>query len=184
MLRSTTARDRADARSSHSLDAVEGVDGSRFVHTGSAWVLAPGLHLGGGAPSSLARRTRSTRPRTTAACRASPEAGTRWINLRLFNVFGRYESPRLVPHLVERLVARGAAELSHGEQVRDFNDVDDIAEAFAAALRAHESAWDAMYHIGSGRGTSARELVQIVAERARRAEPLRFGASKTPTRTS
>ena len=44
------------------------------------------------------------------------------MSLRLFNVFGKYEQPlRLLPYIVARLTQGEIAELSDGEQVRDFN---------------------------------------------------------------
>ena len=163
------------------LAALEGVPGARLVHTSSAWLLAPGDRLAEDAP---------VRPRTPYAHnkahadelvpRLAHEAGVAWLILRPFNLFGRYEDrSRLVPHIVSRLVAGEPAELSHGAQVRDFNDVDAVARAFAAALRARADAYGSLYHIGSGRGTSARELAHLVAEQLGRPDLLRFGVSKT-----
>ena len=54
------------------------------------------------------------------------------------------------------------ARLTHGEQVRDFNDVDDIAEAYRLALLCPPSACRAVYHIGSGRGVSVRQFAEVV----------------------
>ena len=75
---------------------------------------------------------------------------------------------------------RGAtAELTHGEQVRDFNDVETVAQAFAGALAAPPSACGAVYHIGSGRGTTVRRFALDVAAALGRPELVRFGAAAT-----
>lgn len=144
---------------------LSGVPGARFIHTGSAWVLAAGQCLDEGAV---------LRPRSPYALHkagedhALPElagnSGVTWVNLRLFNIFGRYEpARRLLPYLVDCLVSGWVAELSHGRQLRDFTDVDAIATAYLLALRAPDDACDAVYHIGSGRGTSVRDFARIVA---------------------
>jgi dolichol-phosphate mannosyltransferase len=111
--------------------------------------------------------------------RLGEETGVPWINLRLFNVFGRYEARnRLVPHLVARLSRGEPAELTQGDQLRDFNDVADVAEAFRLALRASESACGALYHVGTGRATSVRELVRLVTQLIGGDELVRFGAGR------
>lgn len=154
---------------------------ARLVHAGSAWVLAPGDRLAEDAPLDL--RSAYTRHKAEEDSRLRERAGrtgVRWLNLRLFNVFGRYERPtRLIPHLVARLAAGRLADVSHGAQVRDFNEVDDVARAFQLALGAPEAAWDALYHIGSGRGTTARDLALMVAGILGRPELVRFGAAST-----
>lgn len=157
------------------------VDGERIVHAGSAWVLAPGLRL----DEHAALDPRSPYARHKAAeDELLPVLGTRtgvdWIDLRLFNVFGRYEKPsRLLPYLVAQLSRGEHAEVSHGAQVRDFNDVDDVADAFALALGASESACGSLLHVGSGRATTVRELASMVAATAGDASLIRFGAGRT-----
>jgi polyisoprenyl-phosphate glycosyltransferase len=158
------------------------LEGDRIIHAGSAWVLAPGIGLAEDAvvdPRSPYARHKA------AEDELLPHLGERsavgWINLRLFNIFGRYEmSSRLLPYLVSRLLHGEPADVSHGDQLRDFNDVDDIAESFALALRAPESACGAVYHIGSGRATTVREFALGVAEVVGDPTLIRFGAGRTP----
>ncbi len=165
------------------LELGELTDDARLVHAGSAWVLAPGIGLDEGA---------LLEPRSPYALHKAREdellaefgdaCGVRWIGLRLFNIFGRYEKPsRLLPYLVTQLSRGEAAEVSHGDQLRDFNDVDDIAGAFVLALAAaEEGAWDALYHIGSGRATTVRDFVLSVASLVGDPAQIRFGAGRTP----
>ena len=156
--------------------------GERIVHAGSAWVLAPGVALDESAtvePRSPYARHKAEEDELLPSL--GERTGVGWIDLRLFNIFGRYEKPsRLLPYLVAELSQGRPAEVSHGDQVRDFNDVDDIAEAFALALRAQESACGALYHVGSGRATAVREFALAVADVAGDPELIRFGAGETP----
>ncbi len=163
------------------VDALAAVDGDRFVHTGSAWVLPPGTDLDESAPLE------PVTPYATAKAREDRrllelgrETGVPWINLRLFNVFGRYEpASRLLPYLVDRLSRSRPAELSDGDRVRDFNDVDDMARAYLLALRAGEEACGRVYHVGSGRGTTVRQFAAMVADVTGNRDLIRFGGRTT-----
>jgi nucleoside-diphosphate-sugar epimerase len=163
------------------VEGLSGVPGSRFVHAGSAWVLASGDGLDESARVEPQSPYAWNKARADSLLPAlAGDAGVPWINLRLFNLFGRYERPtRLVPMLVGSLARGRVAELTHGEQVRDFNDVDVMAEAFVQALAAPEAACGAIYHIGSGRGLSVRELAHKVAGVLGRPELVRFGRTET-----
>jgi polyisoprenyl-phosphate glycosyltransferase len=145
-------------------DALSRVDGARFVHTSSAWVLAPGKGLAEDAPVAPSLDYAKAKAKLDEALESLQRTcGVPFVNLRLFNVFGRYEAiHRLLPHLVDQWRRGRPARLAHGEQVRDFNDVNDIAEAYRLALLCPPSACGAVYHIGSGRGTSVREFAAIV----------------------
>jgi nucleoside-diphosphate-sugar epimerase len=154
---------------------------ARVVHAGSAWVLAPGLALAEDAvvePASPYARHKSREDELLNELGA--RHGVDWVNLRLFNIFGRYEAPsRLLPYVVAQLSRGEAAVLSHGNQLRDFNDVDDIAEAFALALRAPRVACGAVHHIGSGRATTVREFALAIADAAGDPGLIRFGTGST-----
>ena len=162
-------------------EGLKGTPGARFVHTGSAWVLPSGETL---------NESVRVEPRSPyATCKAqvdrqipilADQAGVPWINLRLFNIFGKYEKPnRLLPYLVFRLSRKQDAYLSHGNQVRDFNDVDDMAKAFLLALKVPESSCGRVYHIGSGRGTTTRHFAMTVADTTGNADRIRFQANDT-----
>jgi UDP-glucose 4-epimerase len=145
-------------------EALSPVDGARFIPTSSAWVLAPGEQLTEDAPVAPSLDYAKAKAKLDDALEPLQRTyGVPFVNLRLFNVFGRHENiHRLLPHLVDQWRRGRPARLTHGEQVRDFNDVDDIAEAYRLALLCPPSACGAVYHIGSGRGTSVRELAAMV----------------------
>jgi dolichol-phosphate mannosyltransferase len=146
--------------------ALSGSAAGRIVHTSSAWVLAEGDRLSETARLEPRLEYAKTKARLDEALPGlGQQTGVNWINLRLFNVFGRYESEtRLLPHLVSCLRKGVPAQLSHGDQVRDFNDVDDVADAYLHALIAPDAVCNAVYHVGSGIGTSVREFATKVAK--------------------
>lgn len=163
-------------------EGIADVPGARVVHTSSAWVLRPGEGLDESAPLE---------PRSPYSLHKADEdrrlpelarrTGVPFVNLRLFNIFGKHEQhTRLLPYLVASLAAGQAAKLSHGEQVRDFNDVDTIAKAYLRALMAPDDACGAVYHVGSGRATTVREFAAMVAEVTGHEQLIRFDASATP----
>jgi len=163
------------------LDGLSATAGSRFLHVGSAWVLASGDWLDESAPiAPLAPYARNKAREDALLPGIAGAAGVPWINLRLFNLFGRYEKPaRLLPSLVAKLSRGETVALSHGGQIRDFTDVDRAAQAFLDALAAPEEACSAVYHIGSGCGTSVRALALMVAGMVGSRAPIQFGASES-----
>jgi nucleoside-diphosphate-sugar epimerase len=162
-------------------DALSRDGDARFVHTGSAWVLAPGDRLAEEAPVLPTLDYAKAKARLDEALPAlHSRYGVPFVNLRLFNVFGRYEGMhRLLPHLVDCWRRGRPARLTHGEQVRDFNDVDDIAEAYRLALLCPPAACNAVYHIGSGRGVSVREFAALVRAAMGAPGEVEFDAAET-----
>ena len=163
-------------------DVLADVPGCRLIHTSSAWVLPPGLRL----DESTALAPKSAYGRAKArADEMLPElqsaTGVPWVNLRLFNLFGRYEDEsRLLPYVASQLLSRRPAELSSPELIRDFSDVDDVAGVYLAALGAGDDCCGAVYHVGSGRGTTIRQFAESVAALTGHADLLRWGARVAP----
>jgi len=163
-------------------DGLVGVPGARVIHTGSAWILQAGERLDENTRIEARSVFTENKARVDRLLPTLHEkTGVNWINLRLFNIFGKYESAsRLLPYLVLSLSRGKVAELSHGDQIRDFNDVEVIARAYWLALQADESACGNVYHVGSGRGMSVRDFAATVAEVTGNAGLIRFGVRKTP----
>lgn len=157
------------------------VGGERFVHTSSAWVLPRGRQLDESTPMQPGTPYGVTKARVDQLLpQLGEQTGIPWINLRLFNIFGRYEpEQRLLPFVVEHLSRGDVAELSSGEHVRDFTNVDDIARAYILALQAGQGVCGSVYHIGSGRATSIREFALSVAECVGDRSLVRFGSTRT-----
>jgi polyisoprenyl-phosphate glycosyltransferase len=162
-------------------EGLSSVEGGRFVHTGSAWVLAPGKGLAEDAPVAPSLDYAKAKAKLDDALSPLHRVhGVPFVNLRLFNVFGRYEDiHRLLPHLVDQWRRGQPARLTHGEQVRDFNDVDDIADAYRLALLCPPSACNALYHIGSSRGVSVRQFAALVGAAMDAPGEIEFDTART-----
>lgn len=163
------------------LEGLSGTDARRVLLVGSAWILAAGDRLDESAPLGPVNPYGHNKAREERVlAELARDAGVPWITLRLFNLFGRHETPtRLLPSLIANLARGDPVELTHGEQIRDFNDVDDASQAFMDALGAPEAACGAVYHIGSGTGTRVRELALRVAAMVGGVDQIRFGIAET-----
>ena len=93
---------------------------------------------------------------------------------RIFYPYGPYEYPtRLVPSVIKSLLNGEIAQCTHGNQVRDFLHVVDIADAFVTILNSHVNG---VINIGSGKPVSIKELVLQIAKNLGKEEDIRLGA--------
>lgn len=93
---------------------------------------------------------------------------------RVFFVLGRHEeAARLVPTVARQLIQGDPAELSSGEQRRDYMHADDVARGLIALLQS-----DLSGHVNIGMGTpvAVRELAEMVGDAIGKPELLWFGA--------
>jgi nucleoside-diphosphate-sugar epimerase len=96
---------------------------------------------------------------------------------RIFFLFGPHEHPdRLVPSVIRALLAGEVANCSHGQQMRDFLFVADVAEALVALL---DSDVCGPVNIASGQAISVKDLVLDLASELHRADLIRLGTVPT-----
>ena len=96
---------------------------------------------------------------------------------RVFFLYGPGEAgSRLVPAVATALLAGRQAEVTSGEQTRDFMYVDDVAAAFVALL---DSPVTGAVNVASGEELSVREFVEALALQTGRPELVRYGALPT-----
>jgi nucleoside-diphosphate-sugar epimerase len=92
---------------------------------------------------------------------------------RIFLLYGPGEHPkRLVPSVIQPLLRGEVAELSAATQVRDFLYVKDVASALVALL---DSPVVGSVNIGSGHGSTVRDLALTIATQIGRPDLVRFG---------
>ena len=100
-----------------------------------------------------------------AAEAAAADPGLHIVGLRYFNVYGPGEahkghSASMIYQLARQMAAGKRPRLfKHGEQRRDFVYVRDVVNATLAAAQLGDSG---VYNVGSGRGRSFSELVDIL----------------------
>lgn len=107
----------------------------------------------------------------------------RFVNMRLFHVYGPSDSPeKFVPSLVRACLKGGSVPLTAGTQGRDFIHVEDVAEAYRTVVRAEvaeDSSGYCHYDIGTGHAVSIREFAERVNAACGKHATLAFGALPT-----
>jgi nucleoside-diphosphate-sugar epimerase len=111
-----------------------------------------------------------------AMSQALPASGVEFAWCRLFYLHGEGEdSRRLVPTLRQYLTQGRAADLTSGNQVRDFLDVTEAGRRIAEVAMSGKTG---AFNICSGRPVTVRELAQSIADEYGRRDLLNFGARK------
>ena len=118
-----------------------------------------------------------------AACKVSvfqvlnqllPALGVEFLWCRLFYLYGEDEDPRrLVPYLKEQLKSGQPANLSSGNQIRDFLNVQEAGQMIAdCSLGSRQGS----INICSGIPITVRQFAEQIADQFSRRDLLNFGA--------
>lgn len=92
---------------------------------------------------------------------------------RIFFLYGPNEQRgRLVPDIINNLLQGNPAPSSHGNQLRDFMHVKDVARAFVDVL---ESKWTGAVNIASGNTVALADVVRKIGDITGRTDLLRIG---------
>jgi nucleoside-diphosphate-sugar epimerase len=89
---------------------------------------------------------------------------------------GGEHAARLVPSVARAILAGKPALCTHGEQLRDFLHVDDVAGAFVALVTSDV---EGAVNIASGHPHLVREVIYGIANRLGRPDLVRLGARPT-----
>jgi nucleoside-diphosphate-sugar epimerase len=96
---------------------------------------------------------------------------------RIFFLYGPHEHPRrLVPSVVCSLLQGEPARCSHGNQVRDFLYVQDVADAFVTLLERDVMG---IVNIASGSPVVLKDIVHKIAEKLNRKALIQLGDAST-----
>ena len=107
--------------------------------------------------------------------------GLRWTSLALSNVFGPRQDPGGEAGVVSifgghMLAGEAVTIFGDGEQTRDFVYVQDVVDAFVAAMDRGDGL---RMNIGTGRETSVNELHGVLAEVTGAQAPARYAPPRT-----
>ena len=93
---------------------------------------------------------------------------------RLFFIYGSHETEgRLVSSVATSLLKGEMISCSHGQQVRDFMHIQDVADAMVALL---DSPVTGPVNIASGDARSVADVIQLIGEATGRLELVQWGA--------
>jgi nucleoside-diphosphate-sugar epimerase len=97
---------------------------------------------------------------------------------RIFFLYGTHEHPqRLVASVIRSLLRNEPARCTHGEQLRDFLYVRDVADAFASLL---ESDVRGAVNIASGRTVALKEVIGEIGRALDKPHLIQLGALPAP----
>jgi nucleoside-diphosphate-sugar epimerase len=153
-------------------------DGQRFVGAGSCAEYDPGA--GPCVEDATPIRAASLYGKSKAAFWMATQAYAQRYGFsaawgRVFLPYGPGDEPRrLVPSLLAALTAGTPINVTEGTQVRDFVYVTDVADLLVRLLGMSEA--KGAYNVGTGRGTSVREVIERVADHFHARELVHFGA--------
>ena len=93
---------------------------------------------------------------------------------RIFHLYGPAEAEvRLVPAVILALLDGQVAECTHGEQIRDYLHVEDVASALWAIAKSELCG---PVNVGSGQPVKVRKIVETIAQYLQRGKDVAFGA--------
>jgi len=97
---------------------------------------------------------------------------------RIFFLYGPGEYPsRLVPSVISSLLRNEPARCTHGNQVRDFMHVTDVAAAFVELLGSDVKG---AVNIASGVSTPLKGVIHAIADHLNKRDLVRLGAVPAP----
>ena len=110
----------------------------------------------------------------TALSQWLPSQGIEFLWCRLFYLYGDREDPRrLVPYLRSKLAEGEPAELTGGNQIRDFIDVTEAGRMITEKALGNQQG---AINICSGVPVTVRQLAEKIADEYGRRDLLKFGA--------
>ncbi|MFC1643523.1 NAD-dependent epimerase/dehydratase family protein [Chlamydiota bacterium] len=81
---------------------------------------------------------------------------------RIFFLYGPYEAKaRLIPSVIRSLLQNQSAKCTHGNQIRDFIHVEDVASAFITLM---ESNLEGPVNIASGEPITLKTIIYAIAD--------------------
>ena len=93
---------------------------------------------------------------------------------RIFFLYGPHENPnRLVSSVILNLIHNKIAPCSHGNQIRDYLYVKDVASAFVSLLMSNV---DGPVNIASGKPIALKEVILLIADKLGKSNLVKLGA--------
>ncbi|MCB2359370.1 NAD-dependent epimerase/dehydratase family protein [Clostridium estertheticum] len=103
--------------------------------------------------------------------------GISFASGRIFYLYGEMEKGnRIIPYVINCLLNNEIAHCSHGNQIRDFLNVKDVACAFVEILQSNI---EGSINIGSGEGVKLKNILLKVGEKLGKKDLIHFGDIKT-----
>ena len=100
------------------------------------------------------------------------QAGISYTWGRIFFLYGPYEHPsRLIPYVICSLLQDKPALCRHGDKIRDFLYVQDVASAFVSLLDSNVTG---PVNVASGKPIALKDIVNKIADKLNKPDLVRF----------
>ena len=91
----------------------------------------------------------------------------KYITVVPYTIYGGKPTvKRLMDYIIESIDSKVPVDMTAGEQILDFTHVNDLAEFYSYIIEKNDLFYNLRnaeeFHIGTGRGTSVKELIQII----------------------
>lgn len=123
-------------------------------------------------PDTLYGTSKNALQQLVSGYAAAASVSSAWA--RIFFLYGPHEHPRrLVSSVIRAVLAGKPAPCSHGQQLRDYTYVQDVADALVALL---DSRLSGPVNVASGRPVTLAEVVLRIGEKLGRPDLIQLGA--------
>lgn len=101
-----------------------------------------------------------------------------FVNAILYTVYGLHgENKKIIDYMLDSLEAQEPIKMSAGHQILDFVHIDDVICFYLVLIKNHGYLSNYHeYHIGTGKGTSIKELAQQFMRFSCKAPNIQWGA--------
>lgn len=123
--------------------------------------------------------------KTSASCIIeyfSKKNNFKTINAILYTVYGRKSSnKKIIDYAIDSLNSVDSINMSDGKQILDFIHIDDVLNFYTNLIYnfSELNIKEKNYFVGTGRGTSIRDVVQILEEKTGKKANVEWGANKS-----
>ena len=105
------------------------------------------------------------------------------VNTIIYSVYGKQSvTKKIIDYSFDALGSSTSIKMSHGKQVLDFIHIDDITGFYIAALEQKEKLISTDYFLGTGKGTSIRNMVIKLEKLTAKKANIDWGSRKSRKR--
>ena len=147
--------------------SLKGLSIERFIHAGSAFeygnvnggnLLSENLECNPVSEYAVSKLTQGFYLKYASKNHSIPS-----VVLRIFNIFGPYESlNRLIPYLIVKALKSEKISLMNPQVTRDFIFTQDVMRAFEKSLDYKAESSYSLFNIGTGIGTKVSEVANLI----------------------
>lgn len=109
--------------------------------------------------------------------------GFKTINIIPYTIYGgKSKSKKVIDYILDSLDSKLYLEMTNGEQILDFIHIDDVTDFYVNCVNNINLLKDEEdYHLGTGKGTSIKELSKIIEDLTNKKANINWGSKQYRT---